>query len=202
MRGELARQVHLADELHAGERGGEDDRTGQEGVGSVSARRGSNIDTTSQATTYKQPATRNDAPATATPLSRRRLTTVATRAMPAISPAIAPITFGDALARTGSCHAKQLAATSALVSDRPAHIMPKRPSRVATHRVELGCDSAVSIWLANAPVMLALSRSSRSIAWAKKPSKPVKKRSIGTKKRKSRNAIALPTSVPADSRSR
>ena len=54
------------------------------------------------------------------------------------SPMIAPISRGDALALTGCFQARQLAATSTLLSVRPARTMPKRPESVAIQRVLLG----------------------------------------------------------------
>ncbi len=133
---------------------------------------------------------------------RTRVTIVATSAMPATSPAIAPMTLVDAFVRTGSRQAKQLAATSVFVSERPAHSMPVNPRKVATHRAVDCWFSALSIWVARLPEIPADSMSASSTNVAKNPSRPTKNSMRGTKKRKSRNAIALPTSVPAASRSR
>ena len=45
----------------------------------------------------------------------------------------------------GNRHARQLAATSTLLSVRPVVAIPTNPSSTATQRVPLDCDKAVSI---------------------------------------------------------
>ena len=78
---------------------------------------------------------------------------VATRPTPAISPTIAPITRTDAFVRTGRRHARQLADTIPLLSERPVVIMPTSPTSTAIQRVLLGCVSAELICSARLPVM-------------------------------------------------
>ena len=80
------------------------------------------------------------------------------------NPMIAPISRGDALTRTGCCHARQLAATSTRVSVRPARAMPNSPASTAIQRVLLGWVRAVSICAAMLPVMPAASMSSSPIS--------------------------------------
>ena len=67
----------------------------------------------------------------------------ATSAMPDVRPTVAPTALADALARMGKLHARQLAAANALLSVRPAVIMPNNPMPVAIHRVELGCAQGI-----------------------------------------------------------
>ncbi len=122
--------------------------------------------------------------------------------MPNNRPTIAPITRGDAFVRTGRRHARQLAETIPLLSERPVVAMPTSPTNTAIHRVLLGCVSAELICLARPPVMPTSSGSTSETNSATNPSTPTTKSSNGTKNRNSRNARALPTIVPADSRSR
>ena len=82
-----------------------------------------------------------------------------TTAMPNSIPTIAPTKRYDALVRTGSRHARQLAATVTLLSVRPALAMPNSPNPIASQRVVPGWLNALSIWLAIVPVMPASSRS-------------------------------------------
>ena len=128
--------------------------------------------------------------------------TAVTTAMPTSIPTIAPTKRYDALVRTGSRHARQLAATVTLLSVRPALTMPNSPNPIASQRVLPGWLSALSIWLAMVPVMPASSRSWRSTTSANRPAMPTRNSSIGTKNRNSRKARALPTSEPAISWSR
>ncbi len=118
------------------------------------------------------------------------------------SPMIAPINRGEALTCTGSFHARQLAATSTRLNVRPARAMPNRPASTASQRVLLGCVRAVCICAATVPVMPASSISSRPIRELRNPAMPTTVRRRGTKNRNSRKAMALPTKVPAASRSR
>ena len=117
-------------------------------------------------------------------------------------PMIAPITRGDALALTGCFHARQLAATSTLLRVRPARTMPKRPASVAIQRVLFGWLRAVLICDARLPVMPASSISSSPTIDERNPKTPTAKSNRGTKNRNRRKAMALPTTVPALSRSR
>jgi hypothetical protein len=81
--------------------------------------------------------------------------------------------------------------------------MPNSPISTAAQRVDPGWSNAVRIWAASPPVTPAPSlTSSASTQPARNPATPTNNSSSGTKKRNSRNAIALPTTVPATSRSR
>ncbi len=51
----------------------------------------------------------------------------------------------EALGRTGSRHARQLAATRTRLRVRPARITPNRPPSTASHRVAFGWERALSI---------------------------------------------------------
>src|SRR3954454_5218578 len=122
--------------------------------------------------------------------------------MPTNIATIAPTKRYDALVRTGSRHARQLAATVTLLSVRPALAMPNSPNPIASQRVDPGWFNAVSIWLAIVPVMPASSSSRGPTTFANNPAIPTMNNSIGTKNRNSRKARALPTSEPGISRSR
>ncbi len=141
---------------------------------------------------------------TATPYSARtRLTSAAKRPMPEISPMSPPTTFTEARVVGWRRQASELAATITLLSVRPVVAMPNSPSSNAAQRVDPGCSNAVRIWAASPPVNPASSlTSSGSTQPARNPARPMKTKSIGTKNRNSRKAIALPTTVPATSRSR
>ena len=58
--------------------------------------------------------------------------------MPMMSPTVQPIARSDARARTGSRHARQLAAANCLLRVRPVTTMPSSPVAIATHRVAPG----------------------------------------------------------------
>ena len=115
---------------------------------------------------------------------------------------VEPMARTDARARTGSRHARQLAAASCLLSVRPVMIMPTRPVAMAAHRVPSGWVNTSLIWSARPPSMPASVMSSREITSDRNPATPMTNTSIGTKNRKSRNARALPTTDPAEARSR
>ena len=166
--------------------------------------RGSNMDIAIHATAYTAKAATNERLAAPKPSSKRmRLAIDATRPIPTINPTTDPITRSDALVVTGSRHARQAAVTITLLRERPAHAIPVRPANVAIQRVLVGCVSAVLICSASVPVTPAASlTSSGPVHEARKPNRPTTANSSGTKNRNSRKARALPTIVPADSRSR
>ena len=122
--------------------------------------------------------------------------------MPANRPMVPAITRTDALVLIGSRQARQLAWASALLRVRPVLSMPNKPRKTAIQRVEFGWARAVLIWSAIVPVIPASSTSFAETNSAKKPSTPTTNRRSGTKNRKRRKAMALPTTLPAASRSR
>ncbi len=115
---------------------------------------------------------------------------------------MAAITRTDAFVLIGSRQPRQLAWARALLRVRPVLAIPKRPRMTAIQRVEFGCCKAVLICSAIVPVMPASSTLLAVTNSAKKPSTPTTNSRSGTKNRNSRNAMALPTTLPAASLSR
>jgi hypothetical protein len=96
-----------------------------------------------------------------------------------------------------------LAARRALLSDRPAITTPNKPNSTAIHRVDPGWWKASLISAPRLPyipefllTVLTLTKPAAS------PAIPTTSSRSGAKNRNMRNAIALPMTDPADSRSR
>ncbi len=120
-----------------------------------------------------------------------------------MSPTSPPATLSDALVVVGSRQASELDATITLLRVRPVDTMPTSPSSTAAHRVLPGWSNAERICSARAPLTPASSAtSSASTQLARNPATPTTNTSSGTKNKNKRNASALPTTVPAISRSR
>lgn len=67
----------------------------------------------------------------------------------------------------------------------------------------LTTGSAQRTWVASAPLMLAVLVTVSESMWPDNaPRRPTKNTTVGTKKRKSRKAMALPRTEPAATRSR
>ena len=130
------------------------------------------------------------------------MTITVTSPMPAMSPTIPPIERTVALGRGGRRHDRQLATAITLLSVRPVVSIPISPTPTANQRDDDGCVSASLIWRASSPVMPTLSMSSEPTYDRTKPAMPTTNTSSGTKNRNRRSATALPTTLPADSRSR
>ena len=98
---------------------------------------------------------------------------------------------------------KLLEATSALASVRPATTIRKNPAASVSNATPDDWTSAARTCSARAPVMLASSVTvSGSTEPDRTPIRPTPKTTAGTKKRNRRNAIALPRTDPAETRSR
>ena len=100
--------------------------------------------------------------------------------------------------RSGTCHDSAVDASMALLSDRPAPSMPKKPASVATQRVDPGWLNAALICVASVPLTPAALLTDD--AWrcaARNPAAPTRNSKRGTKKRNSLNAMALPSTLPA-----
>src|SRR5580704_10470118 len=124
--------------------------------------------------------------------------------MPQIRPATTPAARNEARdSDSGSRHAAALAARRTLLSDRPAVTTPNRPNATAIHRVNPGWLKAALISAPRLPYTPVVRLTERALTNPEaNPAMPTARSSNGTKNRNRRNAIALPKTDPADSRSR
>ena len=166
--------------------------------------RGSVDISTTTSTTYTTKPAPKEMPAAAVPASSRtRLITNDTSIRLLMTPTIAATARTLALTLPRADQARLLDATSALASDLPVIAIRNRPVASAISWAVRDWSCADRTCSASCPRMLPALLIDSASNWPDtRPVRPTQNRMNGTKNRNRRNAIALPSTDPADTRSR